>query len=66
MDGCALNPATFGRVLVVSVLGVTAAFYNPIVAAHLGREVWTLVNLATIVVAIASGFRLRPTTCREA
>ena len=50
----------------VWVLGVTAALYNPIVPAHLGREVWTLVNLATIVVAIASVFQLRPTASREA
>jgi hypothetical protein len=50
----------------VWVLGVTAALYNPIVPAHLGRDVWTLVNLATIVVAVASVFQLRPTTSREA
>ncbi len=36
------------------VLGVTAAIYNPIVPLHLGREVWTVVNLATIVIAAFS------------
>jgi hypothetical protein len=50
----------------VWVLGVTAALYNPIVPAHLGRDVWTLVNLATIVVAIASVFQLRRATAHGA
>lgn len=30
------------------VLGITAAVYNPFAPLHLGREVWTIVNLATI------------------
>ena len=30
------------------VLGITAAIYNPFAPLHLGREVWTVVNLATI------------------
>jgi hypothetical protein len=50
----------------VWVLGVTAALYNPIVPAHLGRDVWTLVNLATIAVAIASVFQLRRATAHGA
>ena len=30
------------------VLGITAVIYNPFAPLHLGREVWTMVNLATI------------------
>ena len=30
------------------VLGITAVIYNPFAPLHLGREVWTVVNLATI------------------
>ena len=30
------------------VLGITAVIYNPFVPLHLGRELWTVVNLATI------------------
>ena len=30
------------------VLGITAAVYNPFVPLHLGREVWSIINLATI------------------
>ena len=30
------------------VLGVTAVIYNPFAPLHLGREVWTVINLATI------------------
>ena len=30
------------------VLGITAVIYNPFAPLHLGREVWTVINLATI------------------
>lgn len=30
------------------VLGITAAVYNPFVPLHLGREVWSIINLGTI------------------
>tara|TARA_B100001057_G_scaffold429013_1_gene454863 strand:- start:34 stop:345 length:312 start_codon:yes stop_codon:yes gene_type:complete len=30
------------------VLGITAVIYNPFAPLHLGREVWTMINLATI------------------
>ena len=32
----------------VWVLGITAVIYNPFAPLHLGREVWTVINLATI------------------
>lgn len=33
----------------VWVLGITAAIYNPIIRTHLDRDVWSLVNIGTIV-----------------
>ena len=43
----------------VWVLGITAAVYNPFVKMHFGREIWSLVNLVTIGVAIASILKLK-------
>jgi hypothetical protein len=39
-------------------LGITALIYNPIFRVHLTREIWSVVNLITIVIAILSIFRL--------
>lgn len=38
----------------VWVLSVTAIIYNPILRVHLTREIWAVVNIATIVVALWS------------
>ena len=43
----------------VWVLGVTAAIYNPIISVHSTREMWSIVNLVTIGLAIASIFVLK-------
>ena len=43
----------------VWILGITAAVYNPFLPLHLGREVWTIVNLLTIGIAITSIFKLK-------
>ena len=42
----------------VWTLGVTAVVYNPLLRIHLTREIWSVVNVATIVVAVASIFVL--------
>ena len=44
----------------VWVIGVTAAIYNPIFRVPSTREVWSIVNLVTIGLAIASIFVLKP------
>jgi Family of unknown function (DUF6804) len=44
----------------VWALGITAALYNPVVPVGLGREVWSLVNVATAGLALASLFVFRP------
>ena len=38
----------------VWVLGVTAAIYNPILRVHSTREMWSVVDLVTIGLALAS------------
>ena len=38
----------------VWVLGVTAVVYNPIIRIHLTREIWSVVNVATIIIAALS------------
>jgi hypothetical protein len=41
----------------VWVYGVMAGIYNPLIPAHLGRDIWTVVNLATILVVVVSFWR---------
>ena len=43
----------------VWLFGVTAVVYNPIIRIHLTREIWSVVNVATIVVAVVSIFVLK-------
>jgi DNA-directed RNA polymerase subunit RPC12/RpoP len=43
----------------ICVLGVTALVYNPIVRLHLTRDLWSIINVATIGIAVASFFALR-------
>ncbi len=43
----------------VWILGITAAVYNPILPVHLTREIWTVVNVVTIGIAVASVFALK-------
>ena len=42
----------------VWIFGVTAVVYNPLFRIHLTREIWSVVNLATIFIAAASIFVL--------
>lgn len=42
------------------VFGGVAALYNPIATIHLGREVWEVVNVATVALLIVPLFILRP------
>jgi hypothetical protein len=43
----------------VWILGLTAGIYNPIVPVHLTREIWSVVNVLTIGIAMASLFGRR-------
>lgn len=41
------------------ILGVTAFVYNPIIPLHLNRDLWTVVNIITVIIATVSIFTLR-------
>ena len=43
----------------VWILGVTSAIYNPIIPAHLTREIWVILNLIAVILAINSIFLLK-------
>ena len=43
----------------VWVLGVTAVVYNPLIRIHLNRELWSVINVITIVIAWCSAFILK-------
>jgi len=46
----------------VWILGVTAVIYNPIIRIHLTREIWSAINVVTIIVAAISVSILRRST----
>lgn len=50
----ALQAAKQNQESSVWVLGVIAIIYNPIMSVHLTREIWMVVNVATIGVALWS------------
>jgi hypothetical protein len=41
------------------ILGITALVYNPIFRVSLDREIWSMVNALTVVLAIVSVFKVR-------
>ena len=41
------------------VLGITAVLYNPVIRIHLNREIWSVINVATITIAVASIFVIK-------
>jgi hypothetical protein len=43
----------------VWVLGITALFYNPIFRVHLNRELWSIINVVTIGIAVSSIFAFK-------
>ncbi len=42
--------------------GIIAAVYNPILPLHLGRELWSSINIVTIAIAITSMFVVKSIT----
>jgi hypothetical protein len=43
----------------VWVLGITAVVYNPIIRVHLNRETWSIINVISIGIAVASIFAVK-------
>jgi hypothetical protein len=48
-----------GRTIWMWVLGSFAVLYNPIVPIHLSRELWSIINLATIWLLAAHMWSVR-------
>lgn len=47
------------------ILGTIAAVYNPILRVHLNREIWSAVNIVTIIVVLVSIFALKSKSERK-
>ena len=43
----------------VWILGIMAVVYNPIIRIHLTREIWSIINVITIGIAVASIFSIK-------
>lgn len=41
------------------LFGLTAALYNPFIPIHLNRDIWSVINLVTVGIALASIFVIR-------
>ena len=50
----ALTAAGTGKTQWTWILGIFAVIYNPIVRIHLTREIWSVVNVVTIIVLAVS------------
>ncbi len=40
--------------------GIMAGIYNPILSLHMNREIWSVVNVITIIIVWVSIFALKP------
>ncbi|MFX0195854.1 MAG: DUF6804 family protein [Candidatus Hodarchaeota archaeon] len=56
---CAVRAHKISNDVWIWIFGVSAAIYNPIHPLHLGRSIWSFVNIASVVVIIASFFILK-------
>lgn len=54
-----LRAVAQGKQGVAWTLGITAVVYNPIIRVHLTRKIWSMVNIVTIIMAVASIFILK-------
>ncbi|MFC1591339.1 DUF6804 family protein [Thermodesulfobacteriota bacterium] len=45
----------------ILIFGINAGIYNPILPLHLGRVIWTVINIVSIVFIVGSFFKLRDT-----
>jgi FtsH-binding integral membrane protein len=48
----------------VWILGVTAVIYNPIIRVHLTREIWSVINIATLIPTVLSIYVVGASTTR--
>ena len=55
----ALRAVALDKTPWVWILGVTAVVYNPIIRVGLTREIWSVVNVATIILLFVTFWTLR-------
>jgi hypothetical protein len=55
----ALKALAQGKEGWVWVLGIMAVIYNPIIRIHLTRDIWSAVNIVTLIIAVLSIFVIR-------
>ena len=55
----AMRAAEIGKTNWTWILGVTAVIYNPLIRIHLTRQLWSVINVATILLLIATFWSLR-------
>ena len=48
-----------GQVPWIWIFGVSAGIYNPILTVHLGREIWSVVNIASIIILVVHAIKYR-------
>lgn len=41
------------------ILGITSVLYNPIIRVHLNRDLWSIINIITVGIALVSIFVLK-------
>lgn len=58
----ALKAHSQGKEGWVWLLGVTAVIYNPIIRIHLTREIWSVINIATVIPTVLSIYVVRAFT----
>ena len=51
---------TYGRGVFIWIFGFIALLFNPILPAHLGRELWLAVDAVVGILMLASVFILKP------
>ena len=62
----AIKAHALGKTRWVWIFGGAALLYNPIIRAHLTRPVWSLINLATVMILVYSVIALRRAKVLEA
>lgn len=55
----AMRAAEIGKTKWTWIFGVTAVIYNPLIRIHLTREIWSVINVVTMLLLLATFWSLR-------
>ena len=47
------------------IMGISTLIYNPIIRIHLNREIWSIINVISIVIVLTSIFIFKPIHTEE-